>query len=73
MEDILLDIRGWNDWMRKRFPKKDIIKLEELLGDYYDLIDEVDDLKDKIRDLEEDIQENYKPIKKAEQYDVEII
>ena len=35
-----------------------------------DLIHEIDILKEKIEDLESDIEDNYKPIKKEEQYEV---
>lgn len=35
-----------------------------------DLIHEIDVLKEKIEDLEQDIEDNYKPITKEEQYDV---
>lgn len=51
-KDILLDIREWNKWMKERFLNKDFITLEQLLGDYEDLIDKVEDLKDQIDRLE---------------------
>ena len=35
-----------------------------------DLIHEIDVLKEKIEDLERDIDDNYKPIKREEQYEV---
>ena len=35
-----------------------------------DLIHEIDILKEKIEDLEQDIEDNYKPIKKEEQYGI---
>lgn len=35
-----------------------------------DLMHEIDILKEKIEDLEQDIEDNYKPIKKEEQYEI---
>lgn len=35
-----------------------------------DLIHEIDLLNEKVEDLEKDIEDNYKPIKKEEQYEV---
>lgn len=37
------------------------------------LLSEIDNIQEKIEDLEQDIQDNYKPIRKAEQYDCEMI
>lgn len=72
MEEIYLDIREWNDWLKERFNNKDYVSLEELLGDYEDLIDEVGNLKEKIEDLEQDIQDNYRPIPASEQAGISI-
>lgn len=61
-KDLKIDIRETNRWIRKRFPNKDIISLDELFGDYEELIDEVDNLEEEIRDLKQDMEENYKPL-----------
>ena len=61
-KDIRIDIREANSWIRKRFPNKDIISLDDLFGDYEELIDEVDHLEEEIRDLKQDMEENYKPL-----------
>lgn len=66
MEEIFIDIRNWR-LLGDRFPNKDFLSLEELLGDYEDLIDENEHLQEKIYDMERDIEENYKPISYAEQ------
>ena len=39
--DIKIDLRSCNRWIKKRFPNKDIITLEEFIGDYEDLIEQV--------------------------------
>lgn len=61
-EDIKIDLRECNRWIRDRFPKKDLITIDELLGDYEDLISEVDHLEEEIRDLKQDMEENYRPL-----------
>lgn len=59
LEDIKIDLRNCNQWIKDRFPKKDLITLDELIGDYQDLISEVDHLEEKLRDLRQDVEENY--------------
>ena len=68
--EILLDIRNWNRWLKERFPNKDIISLEELISDYEDLISDVERLEEELHDLEQDMEDNYKPISKYEQYGI---
>ena len=59
LEDIKIDLRNCNKWIADRFPKKDLITLDELIGDYQDLIDEVEHLEEELRDLRQDVEENY--------------
>lgn len=61
-EDIKIDLRSCNRWIKKRFPNKDIITLEEFVGDYEDLIDEVDNLEEELRDVKRDLEENYRAL-----------
>ncbi len=61
-KDLIIDLRKCNKWIRKRFPNKDIVSLDDLFGDYEELIDEVDNLEEEIRDLKQDMEENYKPL-----------
>lgn len=70
MEEIYLNIKNWNSWLKKRFPNKDFISLEELLGDYEELMFEVEQLEEKIEDMVQDIQDNYRRIPTAEQVDI---
>lgn len=67
MEEIYLDIRNYSSWIKNRFPKKDYISLEELLGDYEELILDLEHTEEELKDLEQDIQDNYRPIPYAEQ------
>ena len=61
-KDLIIDLRKCNKWIRKRFPNKDIVSIDDLFGDYEELINEVDHLEEEIRDLKQDMEENYKPL-----------
>ena len=61
LEDFKIDLRDVNKWIKDRFSNKDLITFEELLGDYEDLIAEVDHLEEELRDLKQDLYENYTP------------
>jgi len=69
MSDVYVRTQELNSWVAKYFDK-DFISIDELIGVIEDLDSEVDDLKYKIEQMEQDIEDNYKPISKAEQYDV---
>jgi hypothetical protein len=60
-EDIKIDLRNCNKWIKDRFPNKDLITLDEFIGDYQDLISEVDYLEGELRDTKKDMEENYTP------------
>ena len=59
MEKILINLE--EDFHRKYF-KKDIVSLEEILEKLEELDDEVEYIKEAYERLEEDIKENYRPI-----------
>lgn len=59
LEDIKIDLRGCNKWISDRFPKQDLITFEDFIGDYQDLISEVEHLEEELRDLRQDMEENY--------------
>ena len=50
MEEIFIDIRQQNEWIRKYY-EKDLIKLDELFGLIEDLDYEIDILRERIDDL----------------------
>lgn len=62
LENFKLDLRGCNKWFQDRFPNKDMVSIEELIGDYEDLIDEVKYLNQELSDMERDRDENYTPL-----------
>ena len=70
MDELLFDLRKQNDWIKERFANKDLITLDELLGDYEDLISENEHLQEEIRDMEENIRDYYNPKSPYEIYGV---
>lgn len=50
--------------------REKIMTLKEILDLCDDLYYESQELEKKIKDIEQDIEDNYRPIPKAEQYDV---
>lgn len=67
MNEVYIDMRKENDWIRKYFKDKDFISIEELICCIEDLDGEVDHWKEKYQDLEQDLQDNYRPIPYSEQ------
>lgn len=66
MDEVYIDIRKENAWIRKYF-NTDFVSIETLLATIEDLDGEVDHWKEKYQDLEEDLRDNYRPIPYAEQ------
>ena len=52
MEEIKIDIREWNRWLKDQFYKKDLITFEELISKFEDIVLENEDLKEQIKELE---------------------
>ena len=53
MDEVYIDIRKENAWIKKYFENKDLVSIGDLIS--------------VIEDLEEDLRENYRPIPYAEQ------
>ena len=70
MNELYIDIREWNRWFKDRFPNKDFVSLEDILGDYENCIFEIEHLEEEIKDIRQDIEDNYKPIEYKDQYEV---
>ena len=66
MDEVYIDMRKENAWIRKYF-NSDLVSIEELLATIEDLDGEIEHWKEKYQDLEEDLRENYKPIPYEEQ------
>ena len=52
MEEIKIDIREWNRWLKDQFYNKDLITFDELISKFEDIVLENEDLKEQIKDLE---------------------
>lgn len=51
MNEVLINIKGWNTGVNERFKNKDLITLEELLDDYEDLISDYKNLEEELNDI----------------------
>jgi len=69
MDNVFIKKEWLNKWVAKYFDK-DLISIEDLIDVIEDLDDEITDCKEKYEDLKRDLEDNYKPISKAEQYEV---
>jgi peptidoglycan hydrolase CwlO-like protein len=70
MDNIYIKAENLNEWILRHLPKKDLITIDDLIGAIEDMDSEIESLKEKIEDIEQDIEDNYKPVSKAEQYNV---
>ena len=70
MENVLVDIRNENEYIKGYFEGQDTVSIDDLLGAIEDLMSEVDHLEEEIEDIKQDIEDNYKPIPKSEQYGI---
>lgn len=66
MDEVYIDMRKENAWIRKYF-NSDLVSIEELLATIEDLDGEIEHWKEKYQDLEEDLRENYRAIPYNEQ------
>lgn len=67
MDEVYIDIRKENAWIKKYFENKDLVSIRDLISVIEDLDGKIEHWKEKYEDLEEDLRENYKPIPYAEQ------
>lgn len=70
MNEVFIDIRKENEWIRKYFENKDFVSIDDLLTCIENLDSDVEHWKEKYQDLEQDLQENYRPIPYSEQVGV---
>lgn len=69
LTNIKIDLRDANQWIQDRFPNRDLITFEELLGDYESLIAEKEEIEEAKKDLETDIENNYRRIEHSDPYE----
>lgn len=59
MDYLKIDLRNMDELIQERFPNKDLVTLEELIGDYTETLWEMQNDKEHIRDIERELDENY--------------
>lgn len=67
MEDIYVDLRTQNRWIRETFKNQDFASIEELIEKIEDLLDELGETKEKYEDLKRDVEDNYERVPVAKQ------
>ena len=67
MENIYVDLRTQNRWIKEAFKNKDIVSVEDLLTKVEDLLDELDSVKEEYEDFKRDVEDNYRPVSYKEQ------
>lgn len=70
MEEIYVDIRNQNRWIRETFENKDFISIDEMFAKIEDLLDEVDNIKLDYEEFKCDVADNYVRAPLAEQLDI---
>ena len=70
MENIYVDLRNENKWIRELFLNKDFISVEDLLTKCEDLKDELDHVTEEFEDFKRDVEDNYRRLEVSEQLDI---
>lgn len=70
MDNVYVDLRNENKWIREIFDNKDLVTIEEMLTKIEDLLDELEDVKEEYEDFKRDVEDNYKRLEVAEQLDI---
>lgn len=67
MDEVFIDMRDKNWWIKKYFDNKDFVSIDDLIGCIEDLDGEAEHWKEKYEDLMQDLEDNYRPIPRSEQ------
>lgn len=70
MDNVYVDLRNENKWIRELFLNKDFVSVEDLLDKCEDLKEELDYVVEEYEDFKKDVEDNYKRIELAEQLDI---
>lgn len=70
MDNVYVNLRNENKWIKEIFNNKDFVSVEDLLGKCEDLKDELDHVIEEFEDFKRDVEDNYKPIPVSEQLDI---
>lgn len=70
MDYLKIDLRNMDELIQERFPNKDLVTLEELIGDYTETLWEMKNDKEHIRDIERELEDNYANMPDEDPYEV---
>lgn len=70
MDNVYVDLRNENKWIREIFDNKDLVTIEEMLTKIEDLNEELEDTQEKFEDFKRDVEDNYKRLEVSEQLDI---
>ena len=70
MDNVYVDLRNENKWIREIFDNKDLVTIEEMLIKIVDLNEELEYTQEKFEDFKRDVEDNYKRIPVEEQLDI---
>lgn len=70
MDEVFVDLRNENRWIREAFDNKDMVSVEDMLIKVEDLLDEVEHIKEEYEDFKRNVEDNYERIPVAEQIGV---
>ena len=70
MDYLKIDLRNIDELIQERFPNKDLVTLEELIGDYIETLWEMKNDKEHIRDIEKELEDSYVNMPDEDPYEV---
>lgn len=70
MDNVYVDLRNENKWIRELFLNKDFVSVEDLLSKCEELKDELDHVIEEFEDFKKDVEDNYKRVELSEQLDI---
>ena len=70
MDSVYLRKDDLPTWITAYYENQELVSIDDLISCIEDLQSEADEWKYKYEELERDLEENYKPISKADQYDM---
>lgn len=70
MDNVYVDLRNENKWIREIFDNKDLVTIEEMLTKIEDLNEELEYTQEKFEDFKRDVEDNYRRLEVSEQLDI---
>lgn len=70
MDNVYVDLRNENRWIREIFNNKDLVTIGEMLTKIEDLNEELEDTQEKFEDFKRDVEDNYRRLEVSEQLDI---